>query len=581
MKKYVLIFILSILSITIFSQPNITATSAQDTICQGQSVALNAEGDIFDNYTWSPSSWITNVSTANPTVTPPVTTTYTVTGSLLGNNIIANGDFSSGNTNFSTEYLFGPNTGGGPWGDLSDEGTYAITTNPNNAHTNFASCSDHTNGFGNMLVVNGSAVLNQEVWCQTITVVTNTNYEFSTWITSVENGNPAILQFSINGTLLGQDFTAPAGTCTWDQFFEIWNSGNNTNVEICIVNQNTSIGGNDFALDDISFSPIQEVSSSVTVYVSEISGMIGTQTTIGCDGTFGTALVVGSNGFEPYTYLWDNGETSAEAVNLDEGNHTVTITDAVGCAAIVNFFIDSPQLPVIDEVVVEHTTCGNANGLLEVFPGAGVPPFIYSIDGTNFQSATTFTGVAGGSYFVVIEDINGCTGAFQVTVDGSEEATAMIETFNGIDLCGEEPVILDVDPNSNLASYLWSTGEATSSINPTEGGIYSVEITDANGCNASTDIELEDCGFWQMPNVFTPDGDGVNDSFGPVIQGAGTEIVDFKIYNRWGNLVHDDKMPWDGEVEGNPHPSDVLVYFLRIETKDGVEEVKGDVSLIR
>ena len=581
MKKDALIFLLCILSTTIFSQPNITAISAQDTICQGQSVALIAEGDIFDSYSWSPATWINNISTANPTVTPPMTTTYTVTGSLLGNNVIVNGDFSSGNSGFTTEYLFGPNTGGGPWGDLSDEGTYAVTTNPNNAHSNFASCTDNTNGFGNMLVVNGSATLNQEVWCQTINVEMNTNYEFSTWITSVENGNPAILQFSIDGTLLGEDFTAPAGTCTWDQFFEVWDSGNNTNVEICIVNQNTSIGGNDFALDDISFSPIQVVSSSVTISVSDISGVIATQSSTGCDGTFATASIAVNGGFEPYTYLWDNGETTEVAINLDEGNHTVTVTDAVGCAAIVNLFIESPQLPVIDEVVVEHTTCGIANGLLEVFPGAGMPPFQYSIDGTNFQSEAIFTGVSGGDFFVVIEDANGCTGAFQVMVDGSEEATAEIETPNGIDLCGELAVILDVDPNLNLASYLWSTGETTSSINPEEGGEYSVEITDVDGCTASAIVQLEDCGFWEMPNVFTPDGDGVNDSFGPVIQGNGTEILDFKIFNRWGNLVHDEKMPWDGEVEGTPHPSDVLVYFIRIETKDGVEEVKGDVSLIR
>jgi len=581
MKKDALIFLLCILSTTIFSQPNITATSAQDTICQGQTIALFAEGDIFDNYSWTPDTWITNANVSNPMVTPPSTTTYTVRGSVLGNNVITNGSFGSGNIGFSTEYLFGPNTGGGPWGDLSDEGTYGVTNNPNSAHSNFASCVDHTDGLGLMMVVNGSAVLNQEVWCQNINVATDTDYEFSTWITSVENGNPAILQFSINGNLLGQDFTAPAGTCTWEQFFEIWNSGNETNIEICIVNQNTSIGGNDFALDDISFSPILVDTNSVTVYVSEISAVIPTQSTVGCDGSPASASVAVNGGFEPYTYLWDNGETTDVAVNLSEGNHTVTVTDVAECAAIVNLFIDTPQLPVIDEVVVESTTCGLANGLLEIFPGAGEPPFQYSIDGTNFQPDAIFFDVAAGTFFVVIEDANGCTGAFETTVEGSEAIFATIETVHGIDLCGELPVLLDVDPSAIFETYLWSTGETTPLISPTDGGIYSVEVTDAEGCTASQSIELEACGFWEMPNVFTPDGDGVNDSFGPVIIGNGTEILDFKIFNRWGNLVHDEKMAWDGAVDGDPHPSDVLVYFLRIETKDGVEEVKGDVSLIR
>lgn len=578
MKKNILVFLLCVLSMSTFAQFSITATVAQDTICQGETVALTAEGDIFDTYSWTPNTWITSPSTANPTVTPPTTTTYTVVGSILGNSIITNGDFSAGNAGFSTEYLYGPNTSGGTWGDLSDEGTYAIVTNPNLAHSNFANCDDHTSGFGNMLVVNGSATLNQEVWCQTIAIQENTTYQFSTWITSVEIGNPAELQFSINGILLGSTFTAPSGTCIWEQFFQTWDSDNNTSVEICIVNQNVSVGGNDFALDDISFSPILTEESSVTVYVSEISGVVAAQTSAGCDGSFGSASVAVNGGFEPYTYLWDNGETTEEAMNLTEGNHTLTVTDAVGCATIVNVNIGAPQNPVIDEVMVDHTTCGFENGVLEVFPGAGQAPFLYSIDGTNFQSENIFTEVAAGTFFVVIEDDNGCSGAFQITVNDSESITSDISTPHGIDLCGDLPVLLDA---GDFENYEWSNGETSGIITIEDGGEYSVIVTDENGCVDSTSIEIDDCGDWQMPNVFTPDGDGLNDTFGLVVEGNGVEVIDFKIFNRWGNLVHDEKTPWNGEVDGNPHPTDVLVYMIRFETKDGVEELKGDVSLIR
>ncbi len=561
-----------------FAQLSITATAAQDTICQGETVALAAAGDVFDIYSWTPNTWITSPGTANPTVTPPITTTYTVVGSSLGNSVITNGDFSAGNSGFSTEYIYGPNSGGGPWGDLSDEGTYAVVTNPNLAHTNFANCNDHTTGFGNMLVVNGSANLNQEIWCQTISIQENTVYQFSTWITSVELGNPAELQFSINGTLLGSTFTAPSGTCTWEQFFQTWDSGNNTSVEICIVNQNVSVGGNDFALDDISFSPILTEESSVTVYVSEISGVVAIQTPTGCDGSLGTASVAVNGGFEPYSYLWDNGETTEEAISLDEGNHTLTVTDAVGCAAIVNVNIGAPQNPVIEDVVVQPTTCGFANGMLEISVEPGNDPFTYSIDGTNFQNENIFEEVASGTFFVVVEDANGCTGAFQVTVDASESISLDIITPQGVDLCGELPVLLDA---GDFESYEWSNGETSASITAEEGIEYSVVVTDVNGCTAEASIEIVACGGWEMPNVFTPDGDGLNDTFGPVITGNNAEVIDFKIYNRWGNLVHDKETPWDGAIDGNPHPMDVLIYIIRIETNEGVEELKGDVSLIR
>lgn len=578
MKKDTLVFLLCLFSTSIFAQLTITATAAQDTICQGETVALAAEGDVFDTYAWTPSSWITSPGTANPTVTPPITTTYTVVGTLLGNSVITNGDFSDGNTGFSTEYLYGPNTGGGPWGDLSDEGTYSVVTNPNIAHSNFANCDDHTSGFGNMLVVNGSAVLNQEVWCQVINIQENTTYQFSTWITSVENGNPAELQFSINGDLLGSTFTAPFGTCTWEQFFQTWESGNNTSVEICIVNQNISVGGNDFALDDITFSPVLIEESSVTVYVSEISGVIAAQTPTGCDGSLGSASVAVNGGFEPYSYLWDNGETTEVAVNLSEGNHTLTVTDAVGCATIVNVNIEAPQNPAIDDVVIDHTTCGEDNGTLEVLVGAGVEPFIYSIDGVNFQPENVFMDVAPGTFFVVVEDANECTTAFQVTVDDSAPASLAISTPHGLDLCGELPVLLDA---GDFESYQWSNGETSNVIVVETAAEYSVLVTDINGCTDEGNIVIEPCGSWEMPNVFTPDGDGLNDTFGPVILGNNAAIIDFKIYNRWGSLVHDEKTPWNGEIDGNPHPTDVLIYVIRIETNEGVEEMKGDVSLIR
>ena len=577
MKRNTLLFLLFIISSSVFSQ-NIIATAAQDTICQGESVALSADGDVFDTYTWSPSMWITSPSTSNPTVTPPTTTTYTVIGSLLGNSVIVNGDFSLGNSGFSTEYLYGPNTSGGPWGDLSDEGTYSVVTNPNISHSNFANCSDHTTGFGNMMVVNGAGNPNQPVWCQTINVIPNTTYQFSTWIASVELGNPAELQFSINGDLLGSTFTASSGTCNWEQFFQIWESDNNTSVEICIVNQNVAVGGNDFALDDISFAPILTAESSVTVYVSEISGVIAAQTSAGCDGSLGTALVAVNGGFEPYTYLWDNGETTEEAMNLSEGNHALTVTDAVGCATIVNVNISAPQNPVIDDVVVEHTTCGFENAVLEIFAGSGAAPFLYSIDGTNFQDEATFSDVSAGTFFVVIEDANACTGAFQVVVNPSESISSEILTPHGADLCGELPVLLDA---GEYETYLWSTGETTSIIQPQSGDTYAVTVTDIDGCEGFSSIEVEACGSWKMPNVFTPDGDGLNDTFGLVIEGNVAEVLDFKIYNRWGNLVHDEKTPWDGEIDGNPHPTDVLIYIIRIETNEGVVDLTGDVSLIR
>jgi hypothetical protein len=126
----------------------------------------------------------------------------------ITSNLVVNGDFSSGNTGFSSSYSYSS-------GDLHPEGKYDILTNPKVDHSNFSACGDHTTGSGNMMAINGATVAGVSVWCQTVAVSANSTYTFSAWLASVHPSNPAILQFSINGVNLGSTFTASSTTCNW------------------------------------------------------------------------------------------------------------------------------------------------------------------------------------------------------------------------------------------------------------------------------------------------------------------------------------------------------------------------------
>jgi hypothetical protein len=141
-------------SFPLLAQPNIVATTPTDSICIGESVVLAVEGDIADSYTWSPASWIDDVNSPNPTVTPGMTVTYMVEGVFLENNLIVNGDFEQGNTGFTTEYDM-PTSSTSQWGLLGDNATAAISTSPSEVHNNFCIGSDHTSGSGNMMIFNG------------------------------------------------------------------------------------------------------------------------------------------------------------------------------------------------------------------------------------------------------------------------------------------------------------------------------------------------------------------------------------------------------------------------------------------
>lgn len=180
-------------------------------------------------------------------------------------NLVTNGDFEAGNTDFASSYAYAPASN-------TAEAQYTVRTNPNPWNTFFISAGDHTSGTGNMFVGNGSPTAGSLVWgtSANISVSPNTDYFFEAWAMNVcctpnytGPNSPAILEFAVVGDLT----TASLGTIpttlnpgNWQFLGTTWNSGGNTSVSLRIINQNTAAGGNDFALDDIHFSTESSVS---------------------------------------------------------------------------------------------------------------------------------------------------------------------------------------------------------------------------------------------------------------------------------------------------------------------------------
>ncbi len=166
-----------------------------------------------------------------------------------GANLVVNGNFSAGNTGFATSYTYNPTS-------CYVEGEYSIATSGSAVHGLFCTTGDHTSGTGNYMIVNGAPSITN-VWCQNMTVATNTWYRFSFWGMNVcaVCGDAPQFSISINGTPASN----PCATftfntiCSWKYYEVFWHSGSSTSANICVTNLNTYLGGNDFALDDIEF----------------------------------------------------------------------------------------------------------------------------------------------------------------------------------------------------------------------------------------------------------------------------------------------------------------------------------------
>jgi hypothetical protein len=163
-------------------------------------------------------------------------------------NLLVNGNFSGGNTGFTTSYGFVSS------GVSTTPGTYGIRTKARDFNPAYESFGDHTSGTGNMMLVDGHPTANQTVWVQTVTVQTNTVYTFAGRVTASDSANVPVLRFAINGIQIGSDFTVSTNAGQWQQFLATWNSGSQTSAAISIRDILTIDFGNDFALDDLTFT---------------------------------------------------------------------------------------------------------------------------------------------------------------------------------------------------------------------------------------------------------------------------------------------------------------------------------------
>ena len=330
------------------------------TICANSTQQLRTVPSL--NFCWSPATYLDDPLSPNPITSTPQNITYYFTAQVSGANIINNGNFNNGNTGFTSGYNYAtPNV---------TEGQYFVGPSPQAWNGLMSNCSDHTTGSGNMMLVNGASVPDVNVWTETVTVTPNTNYAFSTWIQALYPPNPAQLSFSINGSDIGNLITASLPTCTWTQFFTTWNSGNNTSAVISIVNKNTFVQGNDFALDDISFAPVSVERDSVKIKVDTPFIKSNNDSTV-CEGA---KIQLTTSGANNYTWTPSTGLS-----NSSIGNPVATINNSItyyvsginnfGCTAkdTVNFI--AIPLPLISKSN-DTSLCGSRP--VQLIAGGGV-----------------------------------------------------------------------------------------------------------------------------------------------------------------------------------------------------------------
>ena len=224
-------------------------------------------------------------------------------------------------------------------------------------------------------------------------------------------------------------------------------------------------------------------------------------TPTGCSTNSGTLLANASGGTPPYNYSWINSAntvvgTTGSVVNLPADTYSLTVTDANGCTTTVQEVINIANAPVVTLVTVSNVLCkGDASGSFVIAVNGGTSPYSFDWDnlpGTN--DPQNQNGVPAGVYNVVVTDASGCTGSLSVTI--TEPATVLTASSIGADVnCNGEmsgAIDLTVSGGTPNYSFLWSNNSTTEDLNGLLAGMYSVIVTDNNGCVVNDTVTINE-----------------------------------------------------------------------------------------
>lgn len=314
----------------------------------------------------------------------------------------------------------------------------------------------------------------------------------------------------------------------------------------------------------------------------------------------GENVVLGASGAATYEWspsvgLSDPNVFNPIAAPSSTRDYGVLGTTALGCTLRDTMTVVVNPLPLIfitgDTVICEgEETTLTANGGVSYqwTPSGLVTPDTAAVVSVGPSTSTTF--------FVTGTDANGCSNAdaFDLTVFALSPPDAVADPST-IDITLDQTSTLSTVP-SDYISYQWTPANgllsdptgATVTAQPLDTVLYYVMVTNEFGCQALDSVQLNVIGEYEvfLPTAFSPNGDGENDTYNPFIIGSALDrfMVNFSIYNRWGELVYssaDRFAGWDGSIGGQQQPIGTFVVVVRSLVKGEERIDRGTFTLVR
>lgn len=615
------------------------------TICNGTTASLNGTASVAGNYSWSSSQ-----TGASVQVTPNITTKYfltftdgngcsaqdSVTVSVSNVNVVIDSVKSATCNGALTGAIFTTPTGqNGPlvyaWSNSSTledvqglvAGSYTVTltnnigcadttqvtvTQPNQLTANIAVtanvlCSGDTNGTLDLTVLGGTAPYTY-LWSNADNVEDPTGLVAGTYTVTVTDTNgcqitasatvigpspivltPTVTDVNCNGQSNGSiSLNITGGSQPFTYQWSVTGGPNSPNL------LNQPAGSYGVTVTDVNGCSISDLYS-----IAEPAALIlqTSSTDASCSsGNGGSASVIVTGGTSPFIYSWNTNpvQTTPQANNLTPGTYTVLVTDDNGCTKTEVAVVEATGTFQLQLEKQDVSCSGADNGRITASINGGSSPFTFEWSNDSQLITPVNDELTEGVYSVTVTDNNGCVETGTTTINQLDDIQITMP-FADYNMEPGETVTIDptINRNGNY-TYSWTPAAGLNDAStleveatPTETTEYVLTVTeDASGCSAEDDVTIVVSQLYVVPDIFTPNGDLLNDTY-QVVRRNDVTLLEFEIYDRWGKRIFTKvDEPWDGTYEGEDMPSGVYMYRGLIELPGGTtESIKGDITLIR
>jgi gliding motility-associated-like protein len=513
-------------------------------ICRNDSMKLNANAG-FVSYSWSPGYNIDNATGNNVTVWPSSDTSYSVRATQADGCVVSD-------TIKIAVYNIQPLTLG------SDTSICAGTQLLLDAGAGFASYQWNTEAATEQISVSAAGFYNV-----TATDIRGCRSKDTIEIKSVFI--PALIHLGNDTSLCsGKSLHLDAGN---DFATYIWNTGAITN----------SIDVNSPGIFWVDVIDNHHCHSGDTINVLSVLPImpinLGNDTSI-CQGE--EAPLDAGPGFT--SYQWNTGETTQKIYPSHQGLYFINARNNNNCISRDSLLIINVNVLPVVNLNKNSALCFGATRVLDAGPATS---YLWQ----DASTSRTFTASGIGKYWVKVTNSNNCTASdtteiksvLPLPVDFITKDTAVCE--------GEKLILYSI--KELYSSYLWSTGAASPFITIISPGQYWLQVTDVHGCTAKeyVNVSSKNCiTSIFFPNAFTPNYDGLNDTYKPKLYGA---ILKYHlaIYNRFGQKVfetYDHNKGWDGSFNNNVQDTFIFTWYCEYQFKNETPKTqKGIVTLIR